>query len=254
MISISQATTAIFTDLYFQHTFLFFIQVGSKRVICPLNGELVANVDDVIIFPPGAMVTLENRTVLNKNYRAIGVCFPKDMIKGVFSEPTSHTKPIGIQVVTECGDQSPQILQTIQATLEDTELPEPIKQHRLLEPLIWLKHNGIHLSIDEEEKPLSKVRRLIETDLSHSWRRKEVAEHFAISESTMRRWLAKSGQSFSKILQQTRLQHGLCLLQSTDIPISDIALECGFKTPSHFSDSFKKRFSIQPSEIRKLED
>ena len=53
VISISQATTAIFTDLYFQHTFLFFIQVGSKRVICPLNGELIANVDDVIIFPPG---------------------------------------------------------------------------------------------------------------------------------------------------------------------------------------------------------
>ena len=43
VISISQATTAVFTDLYFQHTFLFFIQVGSKRVICPVNGELIAN-------------------------------------------------------------------------------------------------------------------------------------------------------------------------------------------------------------------
>ncbi|MFK8183968.1 MAG: helix-turn-helix transcriptional regulator [Phormidesmis sp.] len=112
----------------------------------------------------------------------------------------------------------------------------------------------VHSSPPEEENPLSKVRRLIQTDLSHPWRSNEVAAHFAISEATMRRWLAKSGQGFSKILQNTRLEHGLSLLQSTDIPILDIALSCGFKTPSHFSESFKKRFGIKPSEIRKAEN
>ncbi len=254
MLSISQATTATFTDLYFQHTFLFFIQVGSKRVRCPINGEVIGHGDDVMIFPPGSMVTLENRAVLNDDYRAIGVCFPKHMIKAVFSNEKSNIESVGIQIVQACADHSLQILNTIQATLNDTKLPEPIRQHRLLEPLIWLKSHGIHLSTDEEEKPLSKIRRLIETDLSHSWRSNEVAEHFAISESTMRRWLAKSRQSFSKILQNTRLEHGLSLLQSTDIPISEIALDCGFKTPSHFSDSFRKRFGIKPSEIRKVED
>ena len=254
ILSISQATTATFTDLYFQHTFLFFIQVGSKRVICPINGELIGQKDDVMIFSPGSMVTLENRTVLNDHYRAIGVCFPKQMIKTVFSNEKSNIEPVGIQIVAGCGEQSLQVLNAIQATLNDAKLPKPIRQHRLLEPLIWLKYQGIHLSTDEEDKPLSKLRRLIETDLSHSWRSNEVAEYFAISESTMRRWLAKSGQSFSKILQNTRLEYGLSLLQSTDIPIAKIALNCGFKTSSHFSDSFRKRFGIKPSQIRKVED
>ena len=254
ILSISQATTATFTDLYFQHTFLFFIQVGSKRVICPINGELIGQKDDVMIFSPGSMVTLENRTVLNDDYRAIGVCFPKQMIKTVFSNEKSNIEPVGIQIVAGCGEQSLQVLNAIQATLNDAKLPKPIRQHRLLEPLIWLKYQGIHLSTDEEDKPLSKLRRLIETDLSHSWRSNEVAEYFAISESTMRRWLAKSGQSFSKILQNTRLEYGLSLLQSTDIPIAKIALNCGFKTSSHFSDSFRKRFGIKPSQIRKVED
>lgn len=253
ILSISQATTATFTDLYFHHTFLFFIQVGSKRVLCPINGELIGHADDVIIFPPGSRVTLENRPILNDDYRATGICFPHHMIETIFANQKTTTATTGIQLLQDCQDQSFQILNTLQATLNAAELPEPIRQHRLLEPLIWIKHNGIHLSPHEDEKPLSKVRQLIETDLSHPWRSNEVADHFAISESTMRRWLAKSGQGFSKILQNTRLEHGLSLLQSTDIPISDIALNCGFKTPSHFSDSFKKRFGIQPSEIRKAE-
>ena len=35
VLSLSQATTATFTDFYFQYTFVFFIQVASKRVLCP---------------------------------------------------------------------------------------------------------------------------------------------------------------------------------------------------------------------------
>lgn len=253
VLEISQATTATFTDLYFQHTFLFFIQVGSKRVLCPLNGELIGQAEDVMIFPPGSMVTMENHPVLGNDYRATGVCFPHRMIETVFSNQTSKSASSGIQIVSASKGQSCQILNTIQATLAATDIPESIRQHRLLEPLIWLKSHNIHLSHHEEEKPLSKVRRLIETDLSYPWRSSDVAEHFAISEATMRRWLTKSGQGFSKILQNTRLEHGLSLLQSTEIPISHIALDCGFKTPSHFSDSFKKRFGIKPSEIRKVE-
>ena len=254
ILSISQATTATFTELYFQHTFLVFIQVGSKRVLCPINGELVGQAADVMIFPPGAVVTLENRPVLNDGYRATGVCFPHHMIEAIFPNEKSRAKPIGIQLLQTCSDQSLEILDAIQTTLKDKRLPHPIRQHRLLEPLVWLKFHGIQLSPHEDEKPLSRIRRLIETDLSHPWRSSEVADYFSISESTMRRWLAKSGQGFAKTLQNTRLEHGLSLLQSTDMPIAEIAFNCGFKTPSHFSDSFRKRFGIKPSEIRKVEN
>ena len=200
------------------------------------------------------MVTLENRPVFNSNYQAIGVCFSHNMIKEIFSDDKSKTESIGIQILHNFTGQLPKILKNIQTTAKDKVLPNPIKHHRFLEPLIWLKYYGIRLSFYEDEKPLSKIRRLVETDLSRPWRSSEVAEHFAISESTMRRWLARSGQGFAKILQSTRLEHGLSLLQSTDIPISVIAINCGFKTPSHFSDAFRKRFGIKPSEIRKVEN
>jgi hypothetical protein len=82
-LKISQATTATFTDLYFQNTFLFFMQMGSKKVLCPINGELIGQAEDVMIFPPGSMVTMENRPVLGNDYRATGVCFPRQMIEAV---------------------------------------------------------------------------------------------------------------------------------------------------------------------------
>lgn len=253
LFAISQATTATFTDLYFQHTFLFFVQVGSKRIVCPSQGELIGHAGDVIICSPGAIATMQNRPVLNRDYRAVGVCFAHHMIAAVFSEISPHPPSRDIQIVRAGQQQSVQVLAAIQSTLHNTELPPPIKQHRLLEPLVWLKYQGVSLSPQEDETLFGQVRRLIATDLSHPWRSPEVAKHFAMSEATLRRGLAKSGHSFSKMLHKTRLEQGLSLLQSTELPIAAIALHCGFKSPSHFSDSFKKRFGIKPSAIRTLE-
>jgi AraC-like DNA-binding protein len=51
----------------------------------------------------------------------------------------------------------------------------------------------------------------------------------------------------SKILLNTRLEYGLALLQTTTSNVSEIAYGCGFSTPSHFADLFKKRSGLQPS-------
>lgn len=250
ILPITQATTATFSDLYFRQTFFFFIQTGSKRVINPSQGELIGQEGDLMIFPPGSMVTMENRPVLDDRYRAVGVSFADDLIDAVFADHQLPSVPKGIQIVRAEPDRPSKLLDLITATLADKTLPDAIQQHRLLEPLIWLRHNRYNLQTHSNELPLSRLRRLIETDLSHPWRILEVADHFAMSEATLRRLLIKSGQGFAKTLLSTRLEHGLSMLQTTDIPVSQIALECGFKTPSHFSDAFRKRFGIRPKEIR----
>ncbi len=254
ILSVTQATAATFTDLYFTLTFLFFIQTGSKRVICPTNGEVIGEAGDVMIFPPGSVVTMENRPILNAGYRADGVCFTHDLVDMVFAEQAPRNVSAGIQVLRAASHRPSEILDLIKETLGREGLPPAIRQHRLLEPLIWLRQKGVQLPKRGEEQPWGKVRRLIEPDLSHPWRVTEVAGHFAMSEASFRRWLAKSGPGFAQILLNTRLEKGLTLLQTTDVPISHIALECGFKTPSHFSDSFRKRFGITPKMIRSADE
>lgn len=249
---ITQATTATFSDLYFRHTFLFFIQTGKKFVGCSVNGELLGQETDLLIFPAGSTVLMENRPVLDADYQALGICLSDDLVRQAFSVHDAQTK-IGVQRVAEQQGRLERLKAIINETLTDQDLPNEIRQHRLIEALLWLKQFGVKISPQEDQSPIGRVRRLIETDLSHPWRAKEVADHFAMSEATMRRWLAEAGQSFSKILQYTRLEHGLTLLQTTSSPISQIALETGFKTPSHFTDAFHQRFGITPSEIRHRE-
>jgi len=48
-----------------------------------------------------------------------------------------------------------------------------------------------------------------------------------------------------------RLEKAYTLIKDTSIPINEIAEECGFKSFSHFSRSFKKEHGITPSQVRK---
>lgn len=246
---ITQATTATFTDLYLRLTFLFFIESGSKRVVTPTQ-DVVGEEGDLLVFPAGSMVTMENRPVFDREYRALGVAFPEPTVSQVFTSKAKVPGPAHVEILRAAPHAPLQLLPLLRATLEDRALPEVVRQHRLLEPLIWLRSKGLTLSPSAEEDPLARVRRLIEADLSHPWRADEVAEAMAMSEATMRRLLRRSDQGFAKILMNTRLEHGLSLLQTTDEPISIVALDCGFKTPSHFSEAFRRRFGIAPKQIR----
>lgn len=249
---ITQATTATFSDLYFRHTFLFFIQAGKKYVGCSVNGELLGQETDLLVFPAGSTVLMENRPVLDADYQALGICFSDDLVRQAFADQNTTTKA-GVQRLVEKDGRLERLKVIITDAISKDDLPTEIRQHRLIEALLWLKQFGVKISPQEDQSPVGRVRRLIETDLSRPWRAKDVAKHFAMSEATMRRWLQDAGQSFSKILQYTRLEHGLTRLQTTPSPISQIALEIGFKTPSHFTDAFHQRFGITPSQIRRRE-
>jgi AraC-like DNA-binding protein len=53
-------------------------------------------------------------------------------------------------------------------------------------------------------------------------------------------------------LQHVRLQRAATLLRSTARTITDIALDCGFTSPSRFSDTFRRRFGCTPSAYRQV--
>jgi transcriptional regulator GlxA family with amidase domain len=53
------------------------------------------------------------------------------------------------------------------------------------------------------------------------------------------------------IYQTIRLEHGVQLLRSTDFSITEVSLICGFRSTSHFSRVFKKKFGRPPSASRR---
>ena len=58
--------------------------------------------------------------------------------------------------------------------------------------------------------------------------------------------------SFSDYVNLVRVNHSMQLLASTDVSITEIALECGFSTTSYYIQIFKKHKSISPNRFRKL--
>ena len=58
------------------------------------------------------------------------------------------------------------------------------------------------------------------------------------------------GISFSALLSKRRLTAAKLLLKTTDLPIEEIALRCGFEDKNYFYRKFSAAFSITPGKYR----
>lgn len=66
-----------------------------------------------------------------------------------------------------------------------------------------------------------------------------------------RKLKALTGKTPSRFIRSIRLQRAYTLLQTTNLNISEIAYEVGFKNPNYFSRSFSKEFGHSPISLRK---
>ena len=51
-------------------------------------------------------------------------------------------------------------------------------------------------------------------------------------------------------LSSVRLNHAKILLETTVLPVTDVAFDCGFNSLEHFVTAYKKRFAVTPSSYR----
>ncbi len=80
---------------------------------------------------------------------------------------------------------------------------------------------------------------------------KEMADFFHYSERHLIRLIQDyTGMSFSKNIQQIRLNQAAALLEETDLPVSEISAQIGYSNVSHFRKLFMERFSVSPHDFR----
>ena len=58
------------------------------------------------------------------------------------------------------------------------------------------------------------------------------------------------GETYKDYLKKLKLEHAKKLIINTDIPLTQISLECGYSSHSNFNRDFKKFFGFSPSEMR----
>ena len=131
----------------------------------------------------------------------------------------------------------------------DTALIE-LRQQELL---ALLAQQGLlgNLMRNRHPSAAQRLSALIAMDCARDWKMADVCAELALSESSLRRELARERCSFRDILEQVRLTTGLALLQETRWTVADIAGRVGYESPSRFAARFRDRFGMSPAEVKR---
>lgn len=101
------------------------------------------------------------------------------------------------------------------------------------------------------EAVVGDVKAYVRSHLNGDLRCGVLTDLFGVSSRTLARWfMAVEGISVGGFVLQTRLEQARDLLQSTELPISDIQDLVGFNSAAHFSCSVRRAFGRAPSLLR----
>ena len=124
--------------------------------------------------------------------------------------------------------------------LRQQELLAMCGQHGLLGNLLLQKHPSL----------TQRVAALLALDCARDWKIGDLCRELALSESSLRRELARENTGFRELLEQTRLATGLCLLQETRWNVAEVAAAVGYQSPSRFAARFRERFGLSPAQLK----
>ncbi|MCE2569875.1 AraC family transcriptional regulator [Motilimonas eburnea] len=243
-------------DLQAAQSFLVIIVQGNKRVVNQTD-QLQVNSKHAMAFPAHADFSIIN-TPEEGAFYALVLQFSPDQLQGVQG---SHGQLVQQALASKTTFQpfkvSGSLLSSLLHLLDALhgELDSTLLMHRYNEVLLalLLSGQGGCLFVQPQAKWRDKVSQLISLDPANNWSLESMSERLHVSETTLRRRLREEGVGFRQVLADTRLGHGLYLLQSglERRPISDVSERCGYQSVSSFSAQFKSRFGMLPSQLQK---
>lgn len=102
--------------------------------------------------------------------------------------------------------------------------------------------------------PLREVVQLMETNLEEPLQLDQIASYVGLSRRHIERLFHSQLETTpQRYYLELRLTEGRRLLQYSSLPIVQVAVACGFVSPSHFSRCYTAYFSYSPSKEKRLE-
>lgn len=247
--SVLQKQELEFKRLFIDQPLLIVVERGIKALRWA-TGESIIRSGEAIAIAGGQTVDVINRLAEDGSYRAFWLVWDSALIAAhAEAHPAQsvirHAQPL----LAPTGEFMAAFQRSVHA-LEDEAMPVDIARHRAAEMLLWVAMHGGKFAPLEALTVAVKVRRLISHDLAGEWSAAAIASALAMSEATLRRRLADEATSLSEILLDARMSFALNLLQCSAQPVTQIALNVGYQSPSHFAVRFRQRFGFSPSAIR----
>lgn len=108
-------------------------------------------------------------------------------------------------------------------------------------------------SLDNKRSSITiqKALTYINSNFKNNPRMSDVANYLFINESYFSDLFKKKmGESYKNYVKKLKLNYASNLIVHTQLPISAIASESGYNSPSHFNKEFKEMFGISPVAMR----
>jgi AraC-like DNA-binding protein len=210
------------------------------------DSELTCHSGNFVFFSANPALNMRNRPKDNE-YFALLIEFDYQDFNGL-QVNTFNKQPHYIGNTTPVLEQC--LLQFVESSLWAPEKLWSLRKREILELLCDMGHTEI-LAMVGTHKIGHRLHEMFCRQGFHELTVKHICDQLAMSESTLRRKLKSEGTSVQEIKDQAKLGHGLHLLQTTADSIALIAEKCGYQSQSRFTERFKGRFGLTPSELRK---
>ncbi len=230
------------------------VPIIKPLLILVLDGEKRLGDSSEILCNTGSFVFLSNNPNVDmrnipseKEYFAVLIEFEHDDFT-IFAHSTQFSPKHFL------GDISVGLSKVITQFIEwSAFIPKEMQSLRRQEILQYLYYLGYQdvASISHSPSTSHKIHNILSANISEDVGLTFLCEQLAMSESTLRRRLQLEGVNLQGLKDQARLGHGLHLLQTTNDAINVIANVCGYQSQSRFTQRFKQRFGLTPTELRK---
>ncbi len=239
VIRLRQAVRAQFRAVVGEVPVILRVEQGRKVVRGAVAGEVAAG--GLALLPAHLALDVENHPAPDGPYRATGL-----LVLPHLAAPTGPSSGLGT------GDSRAWAAFARAVEVQrQAAVPQSIRDHAVLEVLLWLDAAGVRLPPPGPPRFVDRVRAHLAQDLARDWTAEDLARALATSEATLRRRLAGEGTGFAALLTDLRMNRALGLLQTTDQPVGVIAQDVGYASASRFAVRFRARFGLAPGEIRR---
>jgi AraC-like DNA-binding protein len=210
------------------------------------KSELICHTGDFIFLSDSPSINMRN-IPKSQEYFALLIEFDYQDFNGLQSN--AHKKAdyfIGKTTIelTQC------LHQFIEFSLWGPKQLWSLRKREILSLLCHMGHEEI-LSLLGRHQIKDQLHDMFITQGFHKLTTEKMRVQLAMSESTLRRKLKSEGTNVQNIKDHARLGLALHLLQTSNHSIGVVAEQCGYQSQSRFTQRFKKRFGLTPSELRK---
>lgn len=247
--TIHQRRQARFDRLLSPIPAILLVQTGHKVVTVGAH-RIEASAGMFLALPEHTEMTIENVPVPGRPYEARAIAMGRGEFDAAYAAGPRRSRSPSVSTIEGHAALLRHFERTTRALCGAENVPPSVARLMVHQLVVWLAEEGLVLPPARPPTVSDRVRMLVSDDLPGEWTAGRVGRALAMSEATLRRRLAEDGRTFRDILAEQRMATALSLLQTTTLPVSQIAEAVGYQSASRFAARFRTRFGVPPSDIR----